>query len=81
MEENIIPQAVVKEAGSLIKMYGENIVRIGQKGIFDIFMFKFPEDTLTGYPFVYLYDREDKTADTITGFDALDIIGEFFKEK
>ena len=74
-----IPLAVVTAAKHLIDEYGRNIVYIGKKDIWNVYVFQFPKGSLTGYPYVYLYDTEEHDVTTVTGFDALDIIKEFVK--
>ena len=51
----------------------------GYKGN-DVYQFVFPEDTETGFPFVYLHNTSSGQVMEITGFDALDIVCEFIKE-
>lgn len=75
-----IPVAVKEEAKTLISMYGENIILLGQKNNMDVYRFMFPEDSVTGFPFIYLYDREKESAVKITGFKAVSIICELVKE-
>ena len=75
-----IPKVVMDEAAALVGQYGENIVLLGHKDVWDVYMFQFPEGSLTGFPYIFIYDREDESIDTVTGFDALDIIAEFEKQ-
>lgn len=72
-----VPIVVREKAMPLIKQYGENVVYIGKKDIWMIYMYKFPEETLTGYPFVYLYDTQEDSVVVIDGFDALQLLEEF----
>ena len=44
----------------------------------DFYMFVFPEDSNTGFPYVYQLENDEVLE--ITGFPALDIIGLFVKE-
>ena len=74
-----IPQAVIKEAQDLIDRYGLHIDYLGEHKDSDYYMFHFPEGTITGFPFVYVYYRQKDEAIEITGFDALDIIGKLKK--
>lgn len=80
MEKETPPAAIIERAKTLIDLFGENIVLIGKKDDVDVYMFQFPEDLRTGYPFLFLYDRKNNHVDKITGFDALDIIAELIKE-
>lgn len=80
MEKTTVPSTVRRAAKTLIDLYGENIVFIGHKEAIDIFRFQFPEDTRTGYPFVFLYDKRKDSVNKITGFEALNIIAEWVNE-
>lgn len=73
-----IPNSVIEEAMPLIQRYGENIILLGKKNIWNVYMYEFPEGLFLGYPFIYLYDTEDGSTTTITGLDALDITNEFY---
>lgn len=77
---NSIPEAVLKEANDLINLYGNSFQYLGECRGYEVYKFVFPEHKETGFPFVFLYDKEDECVDTITGFDALDIIGKFVHE-
>lgn len=79
MEEHI-PQVVIDEARPFIEQFGQNIVVLGQKGVLDFYRFIFPEGLRTGFPYIFIYDHCNKSAKTITGFEAVDIIAEFVKE-
>ena len=72
-----IPQAVIKEAKGLIDRYGQCFDYLGEYKNADYFVFRFPDETITGFPFVYVYYRQKEEAIEITGFDALDSIGQF----
>ena len=78
--EKDIPQSVIKEAQSLIDRYGQCIEFIGEKNDLDYFVFRFPENSMTGFPFVYVYNSEFDDTMEITGFDALDLICELKNE-
>lgn len=80
MKKKTIPSAVIEAAKPLIMHYGENLVFLGQKNTQDIYLFKMPDNLLTGYPFVFLYDSQDDTVDIITRFDAVDIVGKYLKK-
>ena len=76
----IIPKSVLQEAKSLIELFGNNFKYLGELWGCSVYMFVLPEQQVTGYPFVFMYDHDDETADKITGFEAVDILGEFIKE-
>jgi len=78
--EKKIPAKVIKEAESLINMYWENIRYLGTNKDYEYYQFIFPENAETGFPFVYIYSPQDWEVLEVTGFRALDIIGEFSKE-
>lgn len=67
-----IPEQVKNEARLLIEQYGDSFEYLGKFEGQDAYVFKFPEESDTGYPFIYLYDG--KKADEVTGPLALDII-------
>jgi hypothetical protein len=71
-----IPKSVINEAKELIAQYGENIKYRGKYKKYDVYKFVFPDDTETGFPFIYLYSSTTNKAFEITGFDALDILSE-----
>lgn len=73
MKDNI-PQAVIEAAKGLIKLYGENFKKLGPYKDQDAYLYQFPENSFTGFPFVYLYDAEKNVAVEITGEMALDIL-------
>ncbi len=75
-----IPESVIEEAKGLINIYGNNLEYMGEYKGFDVYKFKFPKDSETGFPYVYLHDSSKDTVMEITGFDALDIIDEFVQE-
>ena len=76
-----IPQAVIKKAQSLIGQYGFSIGYLGNYKNAEYYVFRFPDDTVTGFPFVYVYYPQKEEVIEITGSDALEIIGEFYKQK
>lgn len=73
-----IPKQVKDEARALIEQYGDSLEYLGGYEGQEAYMFKFPEDSCTGYPFVYLYDGN--TATEISGPLSLDIIGLFVED-
>ena len=72
------PQIVKDAANYLIEMYGDNFDYLGKREGADTYMFKFPEDADTGFPFVYIH--KDGKVTEITGFEALDIVCLFVKD-
>lgn len=69
-----IPQQVKNAASFLINMYGEQIEYIGKYQDFDVYQYIFPENTATGFPFVFLYKNDLEEVQEITGFETFDII-------
>lgn len=66
-----IPAQVKKAAAELIEAYGDSIDYIGTHKGKQVYLYRFPEDIETGFPFYYLYDG--KSVDVVTGFEALDL--------
>mgnify|MGYP000220050521 FL=1 len=56
-----IPEQVKNEARVLIEQYGDTFEYLGIYEGQEAYVFKFPGDSCTGYPFVYLYDGKDAT--------------------
>lgn len=71
-----IPIKVQSEAQHLINRYGQNLDYIGNFNEYEYYIYKFPEETITGFPFVYAYNSETEEVMEISGSRALDIIGE-----
>ena len=63
-----IPQIVKDAAKDLIKAYGGKIDFLGKYEGADAYMFHFPNDSCTGFPFVYIH--KDGKVTEITGFEA-----------
>ncbi len=72
------PQIVKDVARDLIKMYGDNIDYLGKHEGADVYYYHFPDDTDTGFPYVYLLKAENVTE--ITGFEALQLLGRYLKD-
>ena len=72
--DNAIPKVVLEDAKQLVQLYGENIIKIGSENIWDIYMFQFPENSLTGYPILFMHDTKTDSVIMITNFEALDVI-------
>lgn len=72
-----VPVKVKEAATALISSYGSRFKHLGKRDGADFYMFNFPEDEETGFPFVYQYENDSVL--TITGFEALDVIRLFVK--
>ena len=66
-----IPEQVKKAAAELIESYGDSIEYIGIYKGKQVYLYRFPEDVETGFPFYFLYDG--KSVDVVSGFEALDL--------
>ena len=66
-----IPEQVKKAAAELIESYGDSIDYIGIYKGKQVYLYRFPEDVETGFPFYFLYDG--KSVDVVSGFEALDL--------
>ena len=73
-----IPEQVKDEARVLIEQYGESFDYLGNHEGQEVYMFKFPADSDTGFPFVYWY--KDGNVFVETGFSALESISLFVKD-
>lgn len=73
-----IPIAVLDAAKELIDMYGVNFDYLGRYNDADTYVYKFPEDCETGFPFVYLL--KDNSVTEVTDYIALHIIGLLVKD-
>lgn len=76
MITDIIPQPVLKAAKKLIDRYGNRLAFVGKYNGQNVYVFSFPDDVETGFPFLYLYDEKQQTVFTVTGPKTLDIISE-----
>lgn len=72
-----IPEQVKNEARWLIEQYGDSFDYLGNHEGADYFLYKFPEDVTTGFPFVFRYG--DGSVMTFSDFEALDLINLFIK--
>lgn len=73
-----IPEQVKNKARWLIEQYGDSFDYLGDYEGQDAYLFNFPEDTVTGLPFVYLF--KDGHVTEKTGFESLDIIALLVKD-
>ena len=78
MKENKTPQAIVDAAKSLIEIYGEHFSYLGMYDGAEAYVYKFPEDSCTGFPFVYLL--KDNIVTEVSGYIALNIINLTIKD-
>ena len=67
-----VPQIVKNAAKDLIEIYGDKFEYLGKYEGVDAFAFSFPEDSCTGFPFIYLV--KNGKVDVITDSPALFII-------
>ncbi len=67
-----VPEQIKSAAKSLIDIYGDTFDYLGKYKGKDAFVFRFPDDANTGFPYIYLF-KDDKVTE-ITGFEALDIL-------
>ena len=70
------PPEVLKTAKGLVDMYGPHFVLLGERDGQQVYMFQFPDDSTTGFPFVYLYEK-GKPALEVMGPEADAIVGSF----
>lgn len=68
-----IPQKVKEATSFLIEMYGDNIEYLGTYQGQAVYQYLFPEDTATGYPFVFLHNGAGEVQ-KITGFKTFKIL-------
>lgn len=72
-----VPAQVKATAQDLINMYGDSFDYLGEYEGAETYLYRFPDDIDTGFPFVYLL--KDGKVEEISGFLAFDIIGSFVK--
>ena len=73
-----IPQSVLDAASELIAIYGAHFYHLGHYEGKEVYLYKFPEDSSTGFPFVYLLGNNKVTE--VSGGIALDIIDLLIKD-
>lgn len=73
-----IPQSVLDAASELIAIYGAHFYHLGHYEGKEVYLYKFPEDSSTGFPFVYLLG--DNKVTEVSGSIALDIIDLLIKD-
>lgn len=72
-----VPEQIKAAAKGLIDKFGSNVEYLGNRDGAEFYMFKFPDDAETGFPYVYQFENGEVL--TITGFAALDAIDLFVK--
>lgn len=75
-----IPQAVRRQAQSLIEQYGDMIAYIGNSDGRQVFQFRLPDNQENGFPIVYLYDIAGNSVEEVGGMRALEILIPFYEE-
>lgn len=58
--------------------FGQSFELVGERNGVTYYAFVFPDKLVTGFPIVFSYEK-GKPAETITGFEALDIVCSFTK--
>lgn len=66
-----IPKAVLDLANELVENYGCNFQHLGIYEEREVYKFLFPTGERTGFPFVYLFDKQEDVAEELTGMKAL----------
>ena len=69
-----VPAQVLSAAAENVAEFGAHFGNLGEYNGRTVYVFRFPKGELTGFPFLYLYSGKDGAVETVTGFDALDII-------
>ena len=64
-----IPESIIKAARELVEQYGSTFDHLGEYKGQEAYVFCFPEDSETGFPFVYLLAPDGHVTE-VTGFDA-----------
>ena len=72
MEGDNIPAKIIEAAKPPIDMYGIHFSYLGLYDGADAYVYEFPEDSETGFPFVYLL--KDNSVSEVSGHIALHII-------
>lgn len=67
-----VPEQIRTAARGLIEQYGESFDYLGSVEGQEAYLFKFPDDSCTGYPFVFLF-KGGKVSE-ITGPESFNII-------
>ncbi len=73
-----IPAQIRTAAQWLVEQYGDRIEHLGEYKGAQVYYYHFPDDVDAGFPVAYLL-KEDKITE-VTGFDALHLLGRFFKD-
>ena len=70
----MIPLSVLDAAKGLIEMFGNTLYLKGNYQGKVVYQYVFPLNMSTGYPFLYIYDKQSNTTTEVTGFESLEII-------
>lgn len=73
-----IPYQIRRAASEMTDMFGDRVKYLGIFKERSAYYFALPEDVDVGFPEVYLFDGH--SAETLTGYEALAIIGLFVKD-
>ncbi len=73
-----VPEQVKNAARNLINQYGDSFEHLGSYEGADYFVYKFPDDFTTGFPFVYQFNHGSVLE--IAGPKALSIIELFVED-
>ena len=74
MNDSRVPQPVINAAKNLSDIYGENLFFIGTYNGEDVYLFEFPDNVETGFPFLYFYNVATQKVTELTGPEALDVV-------
>lgn len=69
-----IPQLVIDKAKDLVEKYGKNFRLLEKKNGKSIYVYEFPQNERTGFPYIFIYDEEDSAVEEITGIKALKML-------
>lgn len=73
-----VPEQIRTAARGLIEQYGETFDYLGSVEGQEAYLFKFPKDSCTGFPFLFLYDGSQATE--VTGPSVFDFISLYVKD-
>lgn len=67
-----VPAQIKAAAQVLINTYGDAFDYLGKYQGADAYLYRFPDNSSTGFPYIYLFKSGITTE--ITGFEALDLL-------
>lgn len=73
-----VPEQIRTAARGLIEQYGDSFDYLGTFEGQEGYLFKFPENSCTGFPFLFLYDGNEVAE--ITGPSVFDFIDLYVKD-